>query len=392
MTSRTRTRLGIGLAVIGLLCLAAAAILRWAVLPSQARLPADENTARQYQGTAKVLVDPRALSTGDLRAALVTNAPVTAQRTVKTLATSGDVAEVQDVRTLTGGGRTLGQTTATYAVDRTTLAASPTHPADWNVTPAQGLTVSWPIGAEKKDYTGWVQETRSTTTLKYLRQEARQGVDTYVYQATTDPAPIKDPQVLDTLPRSLPVSTLTALSGAASIPPDVQAQLARLLPGLANPVPLSYTYQSQSTYWVQPTTGIVVDTQREEIRKAGASVAGKPVAAVLPVYDVSTAFTGQSAKAAATDAQDKADKINLYGDTLPLILLIVGAIVLVVGLALLLLTRRSGGGAPRGGHPTAPAPPGAAPGGPGPVAPEPPGPVRSWSPPDPNARRAPPPS
>jgi hypothetical protein len=344
----------VGLAVLGVLCLAAAAILKWVVEPNQAQVPSDENTTRQYDGKAAILLNPQALSSGDLKSALLIDTPVTASRNVKALATSGGTAQLQETRTLTtADGTPVGSTQANYAVDRKTLQATSDHPSSWQVAPATGLTVSWPIGADKKDYTGWVQETQTTTPLKYLRQEKKQGLTTYVYQAKTQPAPTKDPQVLSTLPTQLQVSTLQALSAVLPISPQVKAQLGALLPQLTQPVPVSYTYEVMSTYWVEPTTGLVVDTQREEIRMAGITVAGQTIAAILPVSDVTIGYTSNSVDNAASDAKDKKNTIDLFSMTLPLILLIVGIVALLAALLVFLLSRRRARAArrPTGGYP-----------------------------------------
>jgi hypothetical protein len=340
--NKTRTGLGVAAAVLGVLCLAAAAILAWVVVPKQAQLPGDTNVTRQYAGTAKLLLNAQALAGGQLSQAVLRNIPITAQRTVQVVATDGSAAQVRDSRTLaTANGQQLGGTQTTYAVDRKTLEPPSSYPTSWNVTQQQGLTVSWPFGSEKADYTGWVNETQSTTPIKYLREENRKGVDTYVYQANPAAAPIKDPQVLATLPQALPVSALSALASALDIPDELRAKLAQALPALTQPVPLTYTYEAQSTYWVSPATGEVVDTQREEIRKAGLSLpSGQSIAAVIPIYDVTTAFTDDSAKTAAQDANDNADKIQLYGTTLPLILLIVGIVALIIAALLFFLPRR----------------------------------------------------
>jgi hypothetical protein len=277
-----------------------------------------------------------------LASALLANVPVTLTRNVKTLATSGNVGQVQDTRTLTTAtGQTVGKTQAAYAVDRKTLEATSNHPSDWQVTPAQGLTVSWPIGAEKKDYTGWVQDTLTTTTLRYVREETKMGLTTYVYQANTQPEPIKDPQVLSALPPALPASALPALSSLLPLPPDIRAQLSRL----NQPVPATYTYRVNSTYWVEPTTGLVVDTQREDIRAATLSVNGRPIVTAFPVFDVSTAFNSTSVTNAANDAKDKKNSIDLFSTTLPLVLLGVGIIALLAAALIYLLTPSS----PRGG-------------------------------------------
>lgn len=341
MAARGGRGWAIGLAVLGVLCLAAAAILAWAVVPSKKELPADTNTTRQFTGTAAILLNPQAIAAGNLQGALLTNLPVAAQRTVKVLATDGDQAEVSDARTLTtADGQPLGQTSVNYAVDRKSLEAASSPPSDWQVTDHEGLTVSWPIGTNKQDYPGWVNDTKSTTTLRYVREESKNDVNTYVFQAQTEAAPIKDEQVLGTLPKSLPAGTLSTLASALPIPDEIKAQLAQLLPQLGDPISLSYTFQTNSTYWVEPTTGIVVDLERKETRNVGLGLPSGGVLPVAPVYDVSTSFTDQSVTDAVDEATDKKNQIQAYGTTWPLILLIVGILAILAAVALFLVSRR----------------------------------------------------
>jgi hypothetical protein len=109
--NKSRTGLGVGAAVLGVLCLAAAAILAWAVVPNRAQLPSDTNVQRQFSGTAKLLLNPQALATGQVGQAVLTNVPVTAQRTVQVVATDGNAAQVRDSRTLAApNGQQLGGT------------------------------------------------------------------------------------------------------------------------------------------------------------------------------------------------------------------------------------------------------------------------------------------
>lgn len=356
MRSRAQVGLVVGIAVLGVLCLAAAAVLRWVVLPNRAEVPSDENTTRHLAGTARVLVNPQAVINGDIRAALQSNVPVQGTRTVKALATTDSAAQLRETRTLTASsGQKIGSSNQVYAVDRTNLHATSDHPSSWDVNKASGLTVNWPIGTDKKDYTGWVPETQSTTTVKYLRKETHNGTSTYVFRADTKPAQIKDKQVLSGLPTTLPVTTLEALALVEPLDAATRAQLAQLLPQLNQQVPLSYTYQLQATYWVQPTTGIVIDTQRHEMRKAGVSVGGATVAAVAPVLDLRTAYTSNTVDEATSDANDAKNSIDLVGTTLPLILLIVGVVLLIAALLVYLFTGRSGRPRP-GPPPPSPAP------------------------------------
>lgn len=323
--------------IVGALLVAAAAILYWVVVPSRKELPADTNTTRQFTGTARVLLNPQALEAGDLSNALLTDTPVTAERNVKVLATDGGVAEVADTRVLRlEGGQELGGSQVNYAVDRKTLEAA-NGPQDWQVTPHEGLTVSWPIGSQKRDYTAWINETQTTAPVRFIREENRAEVSTYVYELAAPAAPVKDEQVLQSLPTSIRAALLAALAPRLTLPDAVKSRLGEALPLLGDPVPLNYTYEVKSTYWVEPETGIVVDTQREEVRRA--TLAGGQVAA--PIFDVRSQFDEASVAAAAEEAGDLKSSLATFSRTLPLLLLILGLLLLLAGLIGLLAGRRA---------------------------------------------------
>ena len=342
MASKARTTSGILLAVLGVASLAAAAVLYWVVVPGQAQLPDDTNVTRKFDGTAAILLNPAGLATGDMSKVLLRNVPVTAQRNVVVAATSGDAAQVRDTRTLsTADGQSLGRTESVYAVDRKTLEAAKNPPPAWGAVLHEGLTVSWPIGAEKRDYVGWVSDTQTTTTLKYVGQEQHGGVDTYVYQASVAPAPIKDQQVLGSLPKSLPPQALGPLLSVLPLPDAMKQQLTPLLSQITTDVPLNYTYESTSKFWVEPTTGVVVDLDRKEIRKVGIELpGGRSIPPSIAVYDVSTSMTDDSVSAAADEANDARNQLSLYGTTLPLVLAGVGVVLLVVAIIMLATGRR----------------------------------------------------
>src|SRR5688572_1227789 len=160
MASKGRTATGVLLAVLGIVSLAAAAVLNRVVVPDQKQLPADTNVTRQFDGTAATLLNASALATADPSKILLRNVPVTADRTVTTVAVEGDAAQVRDVRELKSAGQSIGKSETVFAVDRKTLEAAQTFPSDWPVARHEGLTISWPIGAEKRDYVGWVGDTQ----------------------------------------------------------------------------------------------------------------------------------------------------------------------------------------------------------------------------------------
>ena len=129
----------------------------------------------------------------------------------------------------------------------------------------------------------------------------------------------------------------------------VNQQLPKLLAAWPQAiVPLQYYYEYKGQYWVDPTTGILVDTTKQEVRKVGlgdAFVKTTPLA-LLPaaqqallrvtVSDYTYTQSDASVKDAAKQAKDLTNKLNLFGTTLPLALIVVGAVGIVAGAVLLL--------------------------------------------------------
>jgi hypothetical protein len=198
-------------------------------------------------------------------------------------------------------GSRVGQTVSPYALNRQTLAAVGSHPGNWSVTPATGLTVSWPLGAKQQNYTGWVNQTQTTTTLKYVKQAQQGGINTYVYHATVSPTPIKNTQLLAGLPKSLPVSLLPAMHAAGLISAANLTSLSKLFPGAAS-IPLGYTYQANDTYYVAPGTGLVVNVSNNEAEMAGIALPQGKIIPVLPVLSYTYHASPASLSAAVNDA------------------------------------------------------------------------------------------
>jgi hypothetical protein len=213
------------------------------------------------------------------------------------------------------------------------------------VTPATGLTVSWPLGAKQQNYTGWVYQTNTTTTLKYVKQAQQGGINTYQYQATVPPTPIKNPQLLANLPKSLPVSLLPALQAAGLISPENLGRLSQLLPG-AREIPLGYTYQANNTYYVAPATGLVVNVSNDEKQMAGIALPGGRIIPVIPVLSYTYHATPASLSEAVNDANSGSSTITTWGVTVPIAAAAVGFVLVV--LAVFLWIRGGSRGRPTG--------------------------------------------
>lgn len=337
----SRPKWPIPLALLGLLALTLAAILGWGVAPGRDQLPEDLNVTRELSGTANALLNQQALQAGDLGNALVTGVPITMQHTVRVLETSGSAARVEDERTLlTDGGQTLGSTSTTYAVDRRSLEPATNAPAGWEVAPHQGLTVSFPVDAQPHDYSVWVPDTQSTAPIRFVREESRGGVNTFVYEVDTEAAPIQDEAVLASLPATLSRAQLQGLVPSLPIPADQRALLMEALPALPDQVPVTYTHESGATYWVEPRTGIIIDMQQQVVRTGTVGGPGGAVLASMPVYNVDSRFTDGSVSAAARDANDRRNALNTVGSTWPWVLGTLGVLALVAGLLGMLARRR----------------------------------------------------
>jgi len=326
--------------VIGVVLLVAAALMAFWITPSYiARLPSDYNKTRTYDGKIAALLNPAALATGNLAAAIKTGLPATISMHVQVQQTSGNTALVRDVESITTSGHQVGSITSHYALDRQTLEATTSHPSSWSVTNAKGLTVSWPIPAKQQNYTGWVVQTQTTTPLKYVKQQQKGGINTYVYQASVPPTAIKNTQLLSVLPKSLPVSLLHRISAAGVISPSQLATLTKVFPH-ATQIPLGYTYQATNTYWVAPATGIVVDVSTSEREMGGIALPTGKVISLIPVLADGYHASPASLQAAVTDANNGSSTITTWGTTVPIIAAVVGFLLVVLAIILWVRGRR----------------------------------------------------
>lgn len=326
-------RWGIALAVVGVLTLVAGAVLRFVVVPRQQVLPADTNETVTYTGSLTTL-DVAAVMQGGQA---VSELPVTVKRTLKVLDTSGDKARVSDTALMTSDEGTvppsLARTQYIYAVDRSSLAAATSFDGK-PVIKAKGLVVSFPIGTEKKSYTGWVPEVGTTGTVKYQGEADLKGLTVYQFAGNTT---VDMPAPPEGAPTSLPKAQLAALAKGLQLPAATQQQLAQALPTLPDPVPLTYTFTEGDTYSVEPDTGRIVDMTKN-IRIA-AELVGQPV----PVLSLGIEYTPASVTAMADRAKDDRSQVQLYGTWLPIGLGVLGLVLL--GAAVPMVRRRDEGGA-----------------------------------------------
>jgi hypothetical protein len=339
---------------VGLFLVLVAFLLAFWITPSYiARLQGNSNTVRNYDGQVLTVVNPAALGSGNLAAAVTTGVPESLRRQVSVKQTAGNTALVRDSTTATASGRTIGSISSDYALSRTTFEATASHPSNWSITKATGLTFNWPLDAKQHNYTGWVPFTETTVPLRYVRQQPQDGINTNVYTATVPATPVRNPQVLHGLPTLLPVSLLPEIVKAGLIPASVVSDLATAYPN-ASAVPVSYVYSSTSTYWVAPPTGIVVNAQTTERQVATIVLPGGRLVPVFPVLADSFAFTPSTVHSAVSDATNGSGTINTWANAVPIAAGLVGFVLVVAAALLWIRGRRHGVGGPeqRAGGPS----------------------------------------
>jgi hypothetical protein len=316
--------------------LAAAAVVRFSVVPGLLQLPADLDTTLHYTGTADIL-DPAALQTGDLAAAIKKGVPVTATEHVQATSTHGQTAVVTDEFTLTRDGNTkVSVTTSTYAVNRKSLGAVPA-PSGTTVNPHEGLSVGFPLPPEQTDYTYWDPPTQTGATAAYQRTERHAGRDTYVYRLQTK-APLRDTASLgNDVPKSLPKSMLLAL--APTLPPDAQQLMAQYAALLPDELPLAFTASADSTFWVDIGTGYVVDVTRKQVIEATLEL-GLASVPLGPVFSLDLRFAADTVKTISDDAATAQQGLTLLNVIVPIVLVVLAVLLVLVAVVLSARGRR----------------------------------------------------
>ncbi len=347
--------LGVALVVIGL-------VVAFVVVPGMKQFPDDVDTTRMYEGTVPVQLNPATFE-------FMTNLSVDLKRHFMTVETDGDKALVKEEQTLSvKDGPVLQELVKNHAIDRKTMEGLMTYPEKWNgeenLFPREGISLSWPIDSKKKDYTGWSDDYRATVVLKYEGEveHPRAKINTYYFTSQSDPQPIAPEAVaVMHLPTELSQEQLGALVGGMEGMDPKIAQALPLLIKMAewpDPIPLSYVYGYTGEYWVEPTTGVLIDTHKIEIRSVTVSdellkaladkISALPVevdpamiAQLLPitVSHLEYQATDQSVQDAKKDAEDAKSQIKLYGTTLPVAAIAAGIVLGLLGL--FLFTRKS---------------------------------------------------
>lgn len=310
--------LGIILIGVATFLLVLAASLRFFAVPALAKAPLSPGedsggvTKTEQAGIAYKFFDAGTLT--ERR-----DVPVVATRY-----TRGDVAGSQEpaalaadvaiydtfVRIEDNAGTLLSASTARYAFNRVTSELVNCCGANDNDEEANfsGLVpLKFPMFTQPKDYPYYDGSIGAPVTAKYSGVETVEGLEVYLYKIVEGPTQ----------------------TGVREVPGT--------LVGSTDPTyPAPQFYQVDLSLWVEPTTGAIVkglQIQKQTLRGPAGTDA-------LTIVEAEIGSTPDEVKRGVEFASSSANLIKLLGGTAPLIALILGLVLLVVGIALVVMVSR----------------------------------------------------
>lgn len=205
--------------------------------------------------------------------------------------------------------RVVTATTDRVALDRRTSEAVKCCDENVNGEPTEhrGLTYKFPFGTEKKTYQYFDNTALKTYPIRFVNTEQIEGIEAYKFQMTAEPVEIDQLEV----PGSLVGSTEKTVEA-----------------------PRFYT--NTRTIWVEPTSGVIVKGQEEQLHTLRDENGDDKVTLV----NATLTWNDETVEQQSELAKENSDKISLITKTLPIALGIIGVVLLLVGLFLLFSGRR----------------------------------------------------
>ena len=311
-----RRAAGYVLVGLGVFLLALAPLAKWYVAPRVAIAPLgctgadtaickDRVNLSPSSGTATTLFDPATLTSN-------ANVPLVAQERVR-----ADVAASHgsNHRTVYDESQTLSTATGALVVADTMRIPFDGHTSQM-ISCCNGNTdgvaiadysginpLKFGFDVQKKTYLYYDRTLNKATPMVFKDVESIDGVDVYKFVQTIAPTQTGTLEV----PGNLVGST------------DASVQAPRF-------------YSNIRTVWVEPVTGVIVkgsEQQKQTLR--GADGSDK-----LSIIEATLTFTDANIKASAKGASDAASQLRLISTTGPIVALVLGLVLLVLGLFLVL--------------------------------------------------------
>lgn len=198
--------------------------------------------------------------------------------------------------------------TQQYIISKTNQAFEEVREKDQDAS-QPGLSLKFPFDTEKRSYQVYDLSIRGQAEARFEGEEQINGLDVYRFVQDILPAKIESA-------RKVPGS----LVGRSET--TVEADL---------------YYQNKRTMWVEPATGQIIKGEEQQYQELVLN--GQTPGQGTPVFKGTLTFNDDTVNKNVSDAEDNRSKLWLL-TTLPIILWVVGAVLILGGIALLLMWRR----------------------------------------------------
>ncbi|WP_158548754.1 porin PorA family protein [Blastococcus sp. TF02A-26] len=337
------TRSSLVLAVVGVLLIVAAAVVRFVVVPTVTKLPEDLDVTLRFEGTYNG-INPAALSGGDV-ALLAQDVPIEATRRVQAESSDGDTEIVSRTDTRTVGDGEASVTEVRFNVDRETAEAQPAPDGAEDVTSAEGLVFTLPVdpSTEEGTYEYWDQYTLQSAPVTFEGEETFGGRDVYRYESVAD-GELADPAALG-LPAALPKALAGLAPGLAeSVDPELTANLDAVLATLPDEVPIDWTSRTTTYVDADRELGATIAGGSTQVITGTLDFGGYPVVVEFATIDIYS--TDDSIDERGSEVGDQSGLLNLVGTVLPIVALVLGLLLLALAAVLAVRAARRTGGRP----------------------------------------------
>ncbi|POX40367.1 DUF3068 domain-containing protein [Streptomyces sp. Ru73] len=316
-----RRKASLVLLALAVFCTALAPLMRWYAFPRLAKIPPSQYQTMVLEASPATLVDYGTMKAKKVpRISIVQTLKGNVEAADKVERTVGRDVVVWDALSYVAGpdGKMVSEIPERYVFDA--HSQEPVHAGgesvDGEPVRRDGIEYKWPFLTEKRDYTYFDAQTRTSAPIHYKGTRRFHGLDVYYFEQTI-------PWTKVPLPKKMPVKGVT--------------------PEAVEKMGTTRWYTTKRMFWVEPVTGAPVNGEeihKEELRGGD----------LLPGGGKVTAFAGH--------VKMRADYLNATVDLvssqrtlvllltayLPWGLLTAGAVLLALSLYLEARGRRPGAG------------------------------------------------
>jgi hypothetical protein len=301
-------KIGIVLVGLGAFFLVVGLMVRFYVYPSLAVAPANPDSVTSLEAKDATVFDIGALKEikTDLAVEVITIGDTNPEATEG--APDGTVVWISKSSTRTADGKILSRSVDRAPTNEVTGEAvnccgayMEVEEGEREAANREGLVFKFPFNTQKQDYKFWDASIGEATTAVYKGTEDVKGLETYVFEQVIEPTIVSQREV----PKSLVDE-----------------------PGEGNVI-ADRTYSNKRTFYIDPNTGGLVNRTEQQYNTF--QIDGEDR---VTLTDAFVSFTDKQIQTNVDTYSDQGGKLALLRNTLPLVLGILGAILLLLGAVL----------------------------------------------------------